>query len=469
MKTKPILLVAILTAALFSSCLPRERMAWSPDGSRVAVATRDGLVLADAEGRPLGPIDTDGGLAATHLDGSLAWSRDGKDLFLVTQKKGLTWKDAAKWIPAKEATRVDALVKTLPHTIRARRQALSAGENNVSDVMSHLVMAEEPLLFVALRAAFEADPDAVKALFVGLEDEKEVVDALEDEQLAIMVYQLRRQPIAGAGQEHGAATILQTSLLPLGHLAPSPDGSRLAFTRGTEAHQSIEHVATSSDGSSPPVVVYPKLGAHDFAWAPDGSRLLVARLFDKEMPLGRIESVAAVPGTDDKDPRLLAEAMMADPPSLAVLPDGSILFPASPVTYPVAGGNQRPAPAFHRVLPDGSSLTRIPTADGALPGDLRFFAVSPDGRHAAMVESGSTTVATLDLITGEVKSVASPSAGWKCLTRPAWRDNTEFTYAAESDGKPMVMLHSLASGSKPWGGGFPDGAFSEWLEPPDEK
>jgi hypothetical protein len=467
MKTKSTFFAAVLAAFLLTSCLPRERMAWSPDGKAAIVATRDGLVVADAAGGMLGPITTDGGLS-TQLDGTFVWEHDGSALYLVTEKKGLTWKDAAKLVPADEAARVEILAKSLPLAIRAGKEGLPAGENKLEDVMRGFALGEQPLMLVAMRAAYESDPDTMKALFAGLDDEKEVTEALGGEQLAIVVYQIRHQPMV-AGKPDGEASLLLTSLFPPGQLAPSPDGKRLAFTRKSGDTFSIEHISAHRAPNHTPVVVYPNLGAHAFVWSADGSRLFVARLLDEELPLGRIESVSAVPGADAKDPRVLAEGMMANPPSLALLPDGSILFPSSPVTYPITGTSHRPAPAFHRVSPDGATITKVPTADGALSADLRFFAVSPDGRHVAIVESGSTTVATLELNSGEVKLVANPSAGWKCLTRPAWRNNAEFTYAAEKDGQPVVMLHSLESGSKPWGKGFPDGAFSDWLEPPEQK
>ena len=476
MKTKSTLFAAFVAATLFTSCLPRERMVWSPDGRAAVVATRDGLMLTAAEGKNLGPLETDDGLLK-QLDGSFAWSRDGRDFFMVTEKKGLKWKDAAKLVP-EEAVRVEALAKSLPHTIRAARESMPAGENKLGDVMEGLINGDQPLILVALRAAYESDPAAVRGLFAGLDDEKQILEALEGEALAIVVYQIRWKSMVGGGPDYAVEPdpILLKSLFPLGQLAPSPDGKRLAFTRKSGDTYSLEHISAHFWENQPPavlfpapVVVYPNLGAHAFVWSADSSRLFVARLFDKEMPLGRIESVSATPGADAQDPRVLAEGMMADPPSLALLPDGSILFPSSPVTFPLAGASPRPAPAFHRVSPDGTKLTRVPTGEGALSADLRFFALSPDGRHVAMVESGSTTVATLDLHSGEVKLVAEPSGGWKCLTRPAWRNNTEFTYAAEKNGKPMVMLHSLESGSKPWGEGFPEGAFSEWLEPPDEQ
>lgn len=470
MKTFPFFLAAVLTAALLPSCLPRERMVWSPDGMVAVVATREGLVFADAAGRNLGPIETDAGIC-TQLDGTFAWGRDGKTLFLVTEKTGLAWKDAARLVPEGEAARVEALANSLPHLIRAGRESLPPGPTKFEDIIMSQSLANEPLLLVALRAAFEADPEPTKNLFANLVDEKEIIDALQGEQLAISVYQLRwKSMVVGSARfVEGPNPILLASLFPIGQLAPSPDTKRLAFARKVGESSSIEHMATTPSPNNVPVVVYPNPGVCSFTWSEDGSRLFVARLLDKEMPLGRIESISVTTDGVKREPSVLAEGMMADPPSLALLPDGSILFPASPVTYPLAGSAARPAPAFHRVQSDGSAIARVPTPEGALSADLRFFSVSPDGGHVAMVESGSTTVATLDLKSGEVKLVASPSAGWKCLTRPAWRNNAEFTYAAEKDGKPTVMLHSLVSGSKPWGESFPDGAFSAWLEPPEEK
>lgn len=467
MKTNSTLFAALLAASLLTSCLPRERMVWSPDGKSAVVATRDGLILADAAGKALAPIETDDGLS-TQLDGTFVWSADGRDFFMVTEKKGLKWKDAAKLVP-EEALRVEALAKSLPHTIRAAREGMPAGEHKLESVMEGLINSEQPLFLVALRAAYESDPVAVKGVFAGLDDEKEILEALEDETLAIVIYQIRWKSMVAGGPDYVVVPdpVILKSLFPLGQLAPSPDGKRLAFTRKMGDRFSIEHIPADPKENHPPVVVYPDIGAHDFAWSSDSKRLFVARLLDKDLPLGRIESRSADPS--ETSVSLIAEGMMANPPSLALLPDGSILFASTPATYPLTTKTELTSPAFYHVSPDGATMTKVPTADGALSADLGFFAVSPDGRHVVIVESGSTTVATLDLQSGEVKLVSSPSAGWLCRTRPAWRNNSEFTYAAEKDGKPVVMLHSIESGSKPWGEGFADGAFTDWLELRNEK
>lgn len=465
MKSHPHLLAALAMATLFSSCLPRDRMWWSPDGAHAVVATGTGLVLADAEGRPMGQLPSPGPLS-TVLDGTLAWSPDGGSLAMVVENRSLTWKEAMGKIPKEEAARVESLVKSLPHLLKVTSAGLTAGKPSLKDTLQGLAVAEERFLPVALRAAFEADPAQVAGWFSGWDKENEIMEALRGDDLAIVLYELRHQPMA-SGRAAGGASLRLASLLPLGQLAFSPDGKRLAFAREQGAQRTLEHLAV--DGDWVPVTAGSYLGEPSFAWSPDSSSLVVARLFNKGMPLGRIEAVAVAAVTDDSSSRVLAEGILTEPPALAVLPDGSVLFAASPVVYPLAGAETRPEPAFHLVSPDGAKVTRVPTPPGSLPADLRFFSLSPDGRHVAIVESGTTTVATLELATGKVKLASQPSAGWKCRTRPAWRNAQEFTHAAEKAGEVGVMVHSLDRGSRPWGEGLAKEAFTDWLDKPDSK
>lgn len=465
MKSIPIFAVALATATLFSSCLPRERMWWSPDGGRALVSTKAGLVLTDAEGKAV-EVPAISGTLVTSLDGAVVWSPDGKSVVIALEKTHATWKEASARLPEGEVARVESLMKVLPHAVRAAREAMPVGGASLKLAFDGLAPGDQPLMVVALRAAFEADPDEVAGLFSNLEEEAEIRAALRGDDLAIKVHELRRQTI-DAGRAVGESEVLATSLLPMGQLAISPDGTRLAFARGAGASRTLEHMA--SRGVSTPVVAGTYPGEYAATWSRDGRHLLVARLFNEGMPLGRLEAVPIAPADGKSEIRVLAEGMLTEPPALAGLPDGSVLFAASPVVYPLSGTEPRPHPEFHLVSPDGAKVEKLAVAGGSLPADLRFFEVSPDGRHIALVEAGSTTVATMEIATGTVKLAGRPSEGWKCRTRPAWRNAGEFTYAAEKDGVVVVMLHSLETGSRIWGGSQTEETFAEWLGKPDDK
>ncbi|MCK9588752.1 MAG: hypothetical protein M0Q93_05220 [Terrimicrobiaceae bacterium] len=105
---------------------------------------------------------------------------------------------------------------------------------------------------------------------------------------------------------------------------------------------------------------------------------------------------------------------------------------------------------------DGGKIETVATAPGALPTNLSLFTSSPDGKLAAVVESGNDAVAVVDLAPGAVEVISPSLSGWQCRTMPAWRSSSELSFAAlGKSGYPEWMLWSKVGGVHPISGKWP--------------
>jgi len=105
-----------------------------------------------------------------------------------------------------------------------------------------------------------------------------------------------------------------------------------------------------------------------------------------------------------------------------------------------------------------------------LPQDLGAFAPSPDGRRIAIVESGSDSVAVLDVASGALE-VLSPKRGWKSRILPAWRGNNELYFAAlpeASSTRPALLRWSPGSMPQVFSGAWTDEVLNSLLERPSK-
>ena len=86
-----------------------------------------------------------------------------------------------------------------------------------------------------------------------------------------------------------------------------------------------------------------------------------------------------------------------------------------------------------------------------------------------LVRSPNDDAVTLvDVKTGETRVISPPHPHWKCRVMPAWKSNTELTFAGiDEAGTPRWMLWSEEGGIRPISGKWPDHATSEWLNHED--
>jgi hypothetical protein len=112
-------------------------------------------------------------------------------------------------------------------------------------------------------------------------------------------------------------------------------------------------------------------------------------------------------------------------------------------------------------------LTEVTLKEGSLPADLNSFAVSPDGRFIAIVETETDVVAVFELATGKVEIISPAHKGLKSRLIPAWRNNRELTFAAlpeTSAKRPELMIWEAGSQPRALSKDWPEDVVKGWLE-----
>lgn len=196
-----------------------------------------------------------------------------------------------------------------------------------------------------------------------------------------------------------------------------------------------------------------------FDWTPDGKALVYAahvgdKWTDGAVNLVRIERRAMTEPVGDPQP--LATAAVAFQARVRALRDGRVLFASLALELPAPAHTEQSA-RFYLVEAAGN-VAAVPSAPGVLPTELGSFAVSPDGRRVAVVESGSDVVAVLELANGTLEVVSWKRDG-KCPTLPAWRNAHELYFAVfprEDARRPEWLCWSRQRGTQIVSGSWPD-------------
>jgi Tol biopolymer transport system component len=272
------------------------------------------------------------------------------------------------------------------------------------------------------------------------------------------------------GAKTAGVTTLKTSgpLRRMMYPRLSPKHPALSFHRFGEHDESASLNVISLDGKSELEV---SVNATAAQWSADGRELIFTSPFSGEQSelqtifhrevvqeSGRLMKPSHEPQPDGSlqkvegrdrvsDAKVIATTLFPASPAIAALPDGRVLFAGLPVTFPMVDSETKPAPLLYLAAADGKSVSVVPTQPGDLPAELACFTVSPDGERVAIVESGTDAVAVLTLATGRVQiiSPARPNPGCSCRTMPAWKSNTELTFAAVPEEK-KPMLDAMVGG-----------------------
>lgn len=466
MKMIPLSLVAVLAATLVS-CVPEERVNWSPDGTTALVHGSQSLHLATADGSPGPALEIGGGLDDA-MPGGVAWLPAGDGFVFARVRPVANWAEARALIPPAETAAVEKLAPAVPGLAKVMIGA--SGGNSLGDALDVIQMEPTPWIVPAVSLAWESDPATLTATLAPLTDGQELIAALSGPEGKIKLHEICVQTVE-AGRATGVPRVLASSLRGHGRIRVSPNGRLVAVLReGIGEHTTELMVLDLSDGQ---MLSVSSAANQAYDWSTDSTALVVARPVGVDGPLSGIDRLTVCTGsgkllaTMNADgapaPLALARALLLDPAHIAVLPDGRVLFASTPARLPAAGAAAT-NPCLFLAAADGSGVGEVPCAPGTLPQDLRFHALSPDGRKAALVESGGTAVAVVDLSTGAVDLVEAPAPGWECRMLPAWRGSNELTYTAVRHGKPTPMRWTEKSGAREWGADWPENITSTWLK-----
>lgn len=473
MKIQYAIALSLLLLGLVS-CEPKERAVWSPDGSAAAVVIGHEVHFANESGNltsSLAEDDADPGLL---LAEKVAWSSDGGSLVIHRIRLASRWEDLKQLLPAAETERVEALAAAMPKFLRSA-VVLHGDADRIDQLLAGISGGENEMLLNAVRLALVENRAAVEESLTDAPKAWQSLAGKPDEAKGFFLHELA---IARRDEEDEwkVTGIFGRSLRGIAAMQFSPVFPVIAVgrLRGEKGHD-VEWIGL--DGASRGTVATGTSAA--FSWTPDGRglvnlapvgagqgplvRVLRHDLFDAKgepLPTGHGES-------DRTQSKELALAIVPFAPRLAMLPGGDVLFAGQPGSLPMRGGEPVRQPRLYLVASEGGEVREVPTEEGALPMDLGYFVLSPDGSRLAVVESGSAAVAVIDLASGASELVSGSHPGWKCRSLPSWKTNDELTFAAldpptgtaqwvlwKEGGKELVSL------SADW----PSGATAGWLE-----
>ena len=467
MRTRIIYFSSSVAAALLlaAGCRIEERMDWSPDGTRATMQVGDGLCL----------VDTNGNLSAPLVSGveSAVWLPDSRGLVLLRELTVTNWAEAAGLLPSEETAAVESLAKGFPDLLKA---ALACADGDPSAIdqkffkplkMEYLELFSPTILYL-----LDTQPAALRQVIQGCKDPAKLeadLTGLSTTKVAEVSVLL----LAG-NQPSGPPRAIERTLTGLQQPRPSSSAPVVAFVRGDAL------MIAPLDGATNRVSVAEKVeGSYD--WTPDGKSLVYAvRLSEKwdsgAINLARIERrtvIDAAGGLVAGEALPLALSGSTFEPRVRCLPDGRILFASlqQQLPAPVAAAREGRFFLIDTALGTNAVPMPIPSAAGALPEELAYFAPSPDGRQIALVESGSDAVAVLDVATGALE-VVSPMRGWKSKILPAWRGTNELYFAAlpeSSSTRPELFRWRKGSAPQAISTNWPAAVLNSLLEKPTEK
>lgn len=457
----PALILVGLTA-----CEPKERALWSPDGSRAAVLIGHQLHFTDDTGRLTGSLAASDDGPGNLLVEKMAWSADGRTLVLHRVRLAPTWEDLGPMLPSTESARVEALATRMPDLLRAAA-ALHGDSDRADQLIAKIAGTEHEAILNALRLAFVRDRGALEESLVDAPKARRSLATASDEAKGFFLHELALVRLAGDGGDPAVDTIVRGLQRPASlQLSPAYPVLAAAFSRSGEKVHDLEVIAL--DGSSRATVATETSAA--FAWSSDGRSLIslapVAGEGGALMRLVRHEVLDSSGAIAIGKANELAIAVIPFAPRLAVMPDGGILFASQPGTLPMPAGGAG-QPRLYLITADGGSIREVPTGEGALPMDLGYFVVSPDGNRVAIVESGTDAVAVVDLASGASELVSAPHPGWKCRTLPSWKSPDELSYASLDPATGRIRWLLWKSGrdeSIELSADWPSGATAGWLE-----
>lgn len=460
--------LAAAACLLIASCEPRERAEWSPDGSRAAILAEQRIRFTDPQGNLSAALsDRDDGPGRFLID-AFDWLPDSTGLVLHRVRLLSKWEELSSLLAESDTARIEALAGRVPALLESA-VVLHGDADRAEQLLGKLAPGESLALTNALRLALVRDAAPVRAALADAPKALASLDTEEGDAGGFLLHELAvMRPDSGRPAE-----MLVRGLRRIASLKVSPRHSVVACAFESDEADRFELVVSSLDPGSTPMSVSSGI-ARAYDWTPDGRSLVfMSSLSEGNGGLVEIERRLvldekgnvgeALPGGDGDGE--LAYAIVAFTPRLAVLPDGDILFASHPGNLPAAARDLEENPRLYRLPAGGGAPVAIPAEEGALPMDLGYFVVSPDGRRVILVESGTDAVALLDLESGRSELVSEPHPRWKTRTLPSWRNADEFTYAAvDAESKRVKWMLWKDGKSVDLSADWPDSVTNGFLE-----
>lgn len=410
-------LFIVLSIPLLAGCLPEERIVWSPDGRRAAVASTKGLYLIDPDGRVLDSFESP-------RPTRCGWFPDGHRIAVVHYAEARNWSDVADTLTEDQQKRARGESKALEGRIMAHE---GSWDDFDLDPHDELTPGLEIGTLLYLR---DHAPDAVK---------KKVGENWEDlEKLTAPISIL--QVFDASDDRFTQGPVLARCMEDLRSPRVSPNGRNVAVLRSdavTEDAPASLYVVPASGGA---LRLVARNVSFDYAWSPDSTSLALIRSASAgaggdTIHLGSLTTVTIADSDGtllDKWTRELDRAGLLFDPALGVhwLRDGRLLFSSVEVHLPATSRDMPQQWSLFVLdprMPAGIARAVARDLESSLDPQLPLFKVSPDETRVALpgpkgrlylyefASGGSTEIVGVDDLEGKTR----------CL--PSWRNPSELT------------------------------------------
>lgn len=412
-------LVSALTALLAAGCLPEKRIVWSPDGSKAAVMSDDGLRIATPDGALSEPLIPDARRAA--------WFADGARLLVIRATKCATWSDVEALLPPADRTRIVELAQSL----RSQVLALKGPAADFDPVFAMPTTGGD-----GLAAAIYLRDQAPQGMAEKLGDIWKELQKAE-----INVYQAVIFTLNGDKAIEGMR--VATRLDDMQEPSVSPTQRHIAFisptprvNRGDDDKDSVSLVVLGTDGTGTQPITIEHV-AFGYGWSNDGRSLALIHTpiaSSKSVTVGAVATAEVVSG----DGSLVESSNVKVEDRVGLFfnqfgcaryhKDGRVIFSAHPGTLPATDQEMPRTWSLYAWSPGmkaGSTRLLGRGGDSILTDEQAMFEISPDGTRALMNGAKGDTVVA-DLTTGDVSVwFDTKESGGGVQSRPTWRTNDE--------------------------------------------
>lgn len=413
-----LILATAFTFLISTGCVPKNWIAWAPNGQTAALITDDGLQLMSPTGQ-LSQILIPNATTAT-------WSPNGKQL-LVSQTQEVIWfKDIQSSVSDPQFTALLNTGKIIHHL------------TNSPDLDSPY------LLLTQIIEEFKLTDNARAALALYLQDEfdQEIPSGLIKQNVAIPTAKLLHyklydyiegQLTPSTTRPSVASTLLNTDT----HQPPrfSPDGKSIAYLAPADGTASNALWITNiHDNSAIESLIVPKAVAFD--WTPDSKSLAYMEPLDTNPAFValRAKQVRDANGDVPNNPQVteIAGLLTANAQFLRVLPDGQIVFLATPLNLPLPSNDFKPTHQFYQADPKEADLiTQITGHPGQNSPQLTRItdaSLSPDSARIAYVDNEGRA-GIIQIKNGKHTPLQTEKLqGVSTALVPAWRNRHQLTF-----------------------------------------
>lgn len=453
----------LLLGLLATGCLPEKRIVWSPDGSRAAVMSDDGLRIAMPDGK-LSELLIPGARRA-------AWFADGRRMLVIVASKRARWDQIESDLSGEDRARVIELAQSLRTQVLAHTGTPDSFEpRNLSPVTPGQTLASVIYLRDKLPSGMAEK----------LGDHWKEIEKFELDLIRAAVFTIEGdRAVEGAKLLTGGDDLQEPSV--------SPSGRQVAFIRRTpmiEGGDSMDPndlVVIPADGSAAQPLIFEHV-AFGYGWSSDGRSLALIHtpvVSPKSVTVGAVATVEVV-----KEDGTLVDASNINVEDrvglffnqfgcVKYLADGRLIFSAHAATLPATDQEMPRSWSLYAWSPSmraGSTRLLGRGADAILTDEQSMFEISPDGKRAVMYGGNGDTVVA-DLTTGETSVWFDTKEAGGTQSRPTWRNNDEVCAVTPDDvTKPKpeqwsVVLIPSEGAVRTLSPGWPEAAHF-WREKP---